>query len=72
MPDWLSLEELAGAAIYSVLGIVLFSIGFALLEKITPFSLKKELVEDQNTAIGVLLGSCALALGIIIAAAIVG
>jgi uncharacterized membrane protein YjfL (UPF0719 family) len=39
-------------------------------DKLTPGSLWKELIEDQNTAIGVLMGAVAIALAIIIAAAV--
>ena len=41
-----------------------------LFDRITPGSLWKELLEDQNTAIGVLMGCVAIAIAIIIAAAV--
>ena len=45
-------------------------LGFVLFDRITPGSLWKELLEDQNTAIGILMGCIAIALAIIIAAAV--
>jgi uncharacterized membrane protein YjfL (UPF0719 family) len=41
-----------------------------IFDKITPGSLWKELLEDQNTALGVLMAGVAIAIAIIIAAAI--
>ena len=58
------------AVVFALLGVVLFVVGFIIFDKITPGSLWKELLEDQNTALGVLMGAVAIALAIIIAAAV--
>ena len=58
------------AVIFALLGIVLFILGFLIFDKLTPGSLWKELLEDQNTALGNLMAGIAIALAIIIAAAI--
>ena len=58
--------------IYALLGMVLFGLGFAICSKLAPFSFRKEIEEDQNTALAVLLGSMFLGLAIIIAASISG
>jgi uncharacterized membrane protein YjfL (UPF0719 family) len=50
--------------------VLLFAAAFWLVEKLTPGSLWKELLEDQNTAVGVLMGCVVLGLAIIVAAAI--
>ena len=71
-PDALSqlLSNVAAAVIFALLGIFLFILGFIVFDRITPGSLWKELLEDQNTAIGVLMGCVAIAIAIIIAAAV--
>lgn len=58
------------AVVFALLGVVLFVVGFLIFDKITPGSLWKELLEDQNTALGVLMAGVAIAIAIIIAAAI--
>ncbi|NKC14597.1 MAG: DUF350 domain-containing protein [Gammaproteobacteria bacterium] len=58
--------------LYSFIGIIVFLIAYWILDRLTPFSIKKEIEEDQNTALGIIIGSCFIALSIIIAAAIVG
>ena len=59
------------AVVFALLGVLLFVLGFILFDRITPGSLWKELLEEHNTALAVLMGCVAIALAIIIAAAIV-
>jgi len=65
-----NLSALANALIYSVLGIVIFAITFVLIDKLTPYHLWKEIVEDKNVALAVLIGAMSIGMCIIIAAAV--
>jgi len=56
--------------VYSLIGIVVFVIAYLVMDKFTPFSISKEIEEDQNVALGIIIGSIFIALAIIIAAAI--
>jgi len=58
--------------IYSVIGLVIFAVAFFIMTKIAPFSVRKEIEDDQNTALAVIMGSVLIALAIIIQAAIRG
>jgi uncharacterized membrane protein YjfL (UPF0719 family) len=58
------------ALIYSALGIALFLAAFAIVDKITPYHLWKEIVEDKNMALAILVGAMSLGMCIIIAAAV--
>ncbi len=58
--------------IYSLIGFVVFFVAYVLFDKLTPFSFHKEIEEDQNVALGIIIGSLFIALSIIIAAAIQG
>ena len=58
------------AIVYAIIGVVLFIAAFMVFDRITPGLLWKELIEDQNTALGILMGAVAIALAIIIAAAV--
>lgn len=58
------------ALVYALLGIVIFVVAFFVIDKLTPGTLAKELLEDQNTALGILMAGIAIAIAIIIAAAI--
>lgn len=65
------LHNVLAAILFSLVGIVLFVAAFMIFDRLNPGALWKELIEDQNTAVGVLMGCVAIALSIIIAAAIV-
>lgn len=60
------------AAVFCFLGLGILALVWAILAKILPFSLRKEIEVDQNTALGIVLGSLILGISIIIAAAIHG
>lgn len=64
------LHNALAAVLFAVIGVVLFILAFMIFDRLTPGSLWKELIEDENVAIGVLMGSVAIALAIIIAAAV--
>jgi uncharacterized membrane protein YjfL (UPF0719 family) len=66
----IDLHALLNALVYSFLGIAIFAVGFAILDKMTPYALWKEIVEDKNVALAVLIGAISLGMCIIIAAAV--
>lgn len=61
---------LLNSLIYALLGIVIFIVGFIIVDKLTPVDLWKQLVEEKNLALAVVVGAAALGICIIIAAAI--
>jgi uncharacterized membrane protein YjfL (UPF0719 family) len=69
MPATLGANVLA-AVLFAVLGIAVFVIAFAILDRVTPYNLWKEIIEEHNTALAVLVGLASLGVSIIIAAAI--
>jgi putative membrane protein len=61
---------LLNAIVYAFLGIVIFVIAFVVIDKMTPYHLWKEIVEDKNVALAVLIGAMSIGMCIIIAAAV--
>lgn len=57
---------------YTVFGIIVFGVAFWLITKLVPFSMRKEIEEDQNISLAILIGSVLLGLAIIIASTIHG
>ncbi|HEY0371355.1 MAG TPA: DUF350 domain-containing protein [Thermoanaerobaculia bacterium] len=57
---------------YTVFGVIVFAIAYGVMVKVSPFSIRKEIEGDQNTALAILMASVILGLAIIIAAAIHG
>jgi uncharacterized membrane protein YjfL (UPF0719 family) len=62
--------NILAAIIFAALGIVTFLVAFVTIDRLTPFNLWKEIVEEQNSALAILIGLMALGISIIIAAAI--
>lgn len=60
---------LFATVIYALLGTVIFGLAFWLFAKLSPFSVRKEIEEDQNTALSIIIGSVVLGLAIIVASA---
>jgi len=56
--------------IYLATGIIIFLLFIVLLEKLTPWSLQKELIEDENVALAIIIWAIFIAIGLIIASAI--
>jgi uncharacterized membrane protein YjfL (UPF0719 family) len=61
---------LLNAAVYAALGIIIFVVAFAILDWLTPYALWKEIVEEKNLALAVLVGAMSIGMCIIIAAAV--
>ncbi|MBA4124827.1 MAG: DUF350 domain-containing protein [Acidobacteria bacterium] len=64
------LEVLVTTLIFVSIGLVFFVVAYAVLSRVFP--IRKEIEEDQNTALGIVIGSIMIGIAIIIAAAIQG
>jgi len=62
--------NLLNAAVFAALGILIFLVAFIVIDKLTPYSLWKEIVQEHNTALAVLLGAMSIGICVIIAAAV--
>ena len=60
------------AILWTLLGLALFAGSIRLMVAISPFSVQKEIEEDQNVALGIVMGCMILGISIILAAAIIG
>ena len=70
------LPDLAGVlvttAIFTLFGLLVFAVAYVIILKATPFSVRKEIEDDQNVALAVVIGAIIIGIAIIIAAAIQG
>ncbi|HST50639.1 MAG TPA: DUF350 domain-containing protein [Pyrinomonadaceae bacterium] len=58
--------------IFTVFGLVVFGIAYMIIVKASPFSIRKEIEDDQNTALAIIIGSVIIGVALIIAAAVHG
>jgi uncharacterized membrane protein YjfL (UPF0719 family) len=63
-------DQVVSALVFSAIGMVAFAIFFFLLPRVLPFSLKKEILEDENTALGIVIGAIVLGMAFIIGQAV--
>ena len=64
------IHQLILSVLYSGVGAIVFAVVFLLIVKLSPFSIQKEIEEDQNTSLGIIIGSVLIGLAMIISAAI--
>jgi uncharacterized membrane protein YjfL (UPF0719 family) len=63
-------SNILAAAVFAFLGIGILAIALLIFDKLTPGTLWKELMEDQNVAVAVVLAGVTIGISIIIAAAV--
>ena len=64
------LGNIVSALAYAAIGILIFILSFVIIDKATPYHLWKEIVEEKNLALAVLVGAMSIGICIIIAAAV--
>jgi uncharacterized membrane protein YjfL (UPF0719 family) len=70
MNDILALHYLGASLIYSLMGVAIFWICFVVIDKLTPYDLWKNIVEDRNQALATIVAAMCISIAIIIAASI--
>ena len=63
-------QNVLNSGAFALIGVVMFILAFVIIDLLTPGKLWDEIGVKKNTAAAILMGSVAIALGIIVAAAI--
>jgi putative membrane protein len=58
------------ALVFALIGIVVFVVSFVVIDRMTPYDLWKEIVQEKNMALALLIGAMSIGICIIIAAAV--
>jgi putative membrane protein len=64
--------QIMSSLVFSLIGIIVFAFAFWLIGKISPFSIRKELEDDQNVALGIVIAAVILGVALVVSAAIHG
>lgn len=67
----IQLAELISTVFYTFVGVALMGMVWKVIDWLTPFPIMKEIEQDQNMALAVLIGMLFISISIIIAAVIV-
>ncbi len=70
--EWLKPAIVLGSILYALIGVLIFGVCFVIVDKLTPYHLWNEIVEKKNTALAIVVGAIAIAIGMIVAAAVHG
>jgi uncharacterized membrane protein YjfL (UPF0719 family) len=63
-------HNIAAALVFAFIGITVFVLAFAIIDRMTPYHLWREIVQEHNLALAVLVGAMSIGICIIIAAAV--
>ena len=72
MEGLINLKYVVGSIVYSLLGIMILSIGFFALDQITSHGLWRSITKDRNVAVAIVIAGFAMGVSMIIASAIHG
>jgi len=65
-------EALLASAAFSAVGLIVFAIAFLLMGKLAPFSIRKEIEQDHNTALAIIMGAVIIGMALIVSSAVSG
>ena len=65
-------ELIVSTLVFSAIGLLLFAFAFWIMGKASPFSIRKELEEDHNTALAIVMASVIIGIALIVSAAVHG
>lgn len=67
-----NIHLIINSIIFSVIGIIIMILGYFFIEKITPENTWKQIVQEKNIAVAIVLGAFIIAIAMIVSAAIHG
>lgn len=66
------MQAFLSSVLFTTVGLVFFGLAFYVIQKVVPFSIRKELEEDQNTAVGLVIAAIIIGIAMIVSAAVHG
>jgi uncharacterized membrane protein YjfL (UPF0719 family) len=58
------------ALVYATMGLVIFGLAFLVVDRLTPYHLWKEIIDEKNAALAIVVGAVAIGISIIVSSAI--
>jgi len=73
MMDWQKLmQQLTETVVFSLVGLAVCVLFFLVLVRVCPFSTRKEIEQDQNISLGLIIGAAIIGIALIISSAMHG
>ena len=70
MSGIINVSYVVNAVVFSFLGVLIFWVCFRMMDRLTPYLLWKEIIEEHNIALAIIVGAMSLGICLIIAASI--
>jgi len=67
--EYLKPAALIGSFVYSLLGVIFVVLSFIIIDRLTPYDLWKELIEERNQSLATVVAAMCIAIAIIVASA---
>ena len=61
---------MVAALVYATIGLLIFAVAFVLVDRFTPYQLWKEIIDEHNTALAIVVGALAIGISILSSSAI--
>jgi putative membrane protein len=58
------------AFVYAAMGLAIFAVAFVVVDRLTPYHLWREIIDEKNSALAIVVGAVAVGISIIVASAI--
>ena len=72
MAEIVNVQYVLNSIIFSFIGMGVLALGFVVIDKLTPYTLWREIIEEHNVALAIVVASMTLGISIIIASSIHG
>jgi uncharacterized membrane protein YjfL (UPF0719 family) len=70
--EWMKPGIFVGSILFALIGVMVFWVCFVIVDKLTPYDLWKEIIEEKNVALAIVVGAMCIAIGLIVSAAVHG
>lgn len=70
--EWMKPGIFVGSILFALIGVLVFWLCFIIVDKLTPYDLWKEIIEEKNVALAIVVGAMCIAIGLIVSAAVHG
>jgi putative membrane protein len=70
--EWFKPGIFFGSMLFALMGVAIFWLCFVIIDKLTPYDLWKQIIEEKNVALAIVVGAMCIAIGLIVSAAVHG
>ena len=70
--ELVNLHLVVNSIIFASIGLLVYGFGFFMFDRVTPYHLWKEIIQEHNMSLAIVVGAMSIGIAIIIASAIHG